>query len=922
MANPKTTKCNENIWQLALDPKPCRYSAPPADYPLTMTLPGTTAQQQIGTYHTEREEGFFTEKYPFEGQIWLRRTYTLTAEQQQKAHCFLYLERTRMTKVFVNGTYVGEEKSLSTPHIYDLSAHIAETMEIVICVKNFDYPTRGGHMTSPDTQTNWIGVTGECSLRFCEDFYISDLQVDPDAANREVTVRGVLHGTSCAFTEITLTEHDSTDVLAVLLRDELRADADGSFAVTLRLPDSVRLWSEYDPALYCLRLDDAEAVCFGLRDFKACGDHFEVNGVPTMLRGKHDGLVFPRTGAAPTDVETWLNVFHTMKDWGINHYRFHTCCPPEAAFTAADLTGIYMEPELPFWGTVHALDDKDCNPDEQAYLVREGLRICKAFGNHPSFCMLSLGNELWGSPERLGDIICTLRKADPRPLYTQGSNNFQHMPLQIPQEDFWTGVRTGFGKLIRGSFADCDAPIGRIQTDAPSASWDYEQSLAPQETAHADIADGGETEIEIQYGTGVKKVKAAKLGDAFVPTVPVVTHEVGQYNVYPDYREIETYKADSVVEARNFEIFRERLEAAGMGDQAEQFFRCSGAFSRDCYKADIEAAMRSPHVAGFQLLDLQDFPGQGTALVGMLNARLENKGFIQPRQWRAFCGDLVPLAVFDSFVWTQGASVTVRYAVRCTRPALAAQTAKLIFTCGTQCIETEVQIPANAAGFVPLGAVTVTPEQTGRAELRFVIPHQQIENKWELTVMPQVRPVQTEHIRIAHSMDEALPLLQNGGRVLLLPDKVPHAVRGFYCTDFWNYHMFRLISESMGRQEPVGTMGLCIDTAHPIAQAMCSAEYSTPQWYMPVTHADCTILDDMPRGYRPIVQMIDNVERNHRLGLIYEANVSGGRLLVCTVRFDEAPDDPAMNRLYHAVIDYMQSDAFAPETEALPEQLL
>ena len=151
-----------------------------------------------------------------------------------------------------------------------------------------------------------------------------------------------------------------------------------------------------------------------------------------------------------------------------------------------------------------------------------------------------------------------------------------------------------------------------------------------------------------------------------------------------------------------------------------------------------------------------------------------------------------------------------------------------------------------------------------------------------------------------------MPMLAGGGRVLLLPGRLEHAVPGRYCTDFWNYHMFRIISESMGKEVPVGTMGLCIDTAHPIAQAMLSEEYSTPQWYMPVTHADCAILDDMPEGYRPIVQVIDNVERNHRLGLLYEQEIGGGTLLTCTVRFAEAPDDPAMNRLWHAILAYLR----------------
>lgn len=901
-------------WQLAMDAAPCALSASPADYPLTMQLPGTTAQQQIGTYNTAREEGCFTEKYPFAGQIWLRKTLSLSPEQLAAPHAFLHLERTRMTQLWVNGQYIGSENSLCTPHVYDISGMLTAETELVLCVKNVDYPIPGGHMTSPDTQTNWIGVTGRIHLEFHADIYISDLQAYPDAQKRTAAVKGVLHGARETAAQLLLYYHQISDGLRVCTELPeprlLTADENGAFAVTVSLPDEFPLWDEYSGGICGLRVKlscgDGAFVRFGLRDFKACGDHFEVNGIPTMLRGRHDGMVFPQTGAAPTDFIVWLERFSLLRDWGINHVRFHTCCPPDAAFAAADLCGIYLEPELPFWGTLDAPDGEKYDAAQQEYLIREGLRICKAFGNHPSFCMFSLGNELWGSPERLGEIIRTLRAADPRPLYTQGSNNFQHFPLQIPEEDFWTGVRTGKGRLIRGSFADCDAPLGYMQTHAPSASWDYEAYLTPQTAAPTDAASG-DAEIEIQFGTGVKKVKAAKQENVFVPTVPVVTHEIGQYNCYPDFREIEKYKADSVVEARSFEIFRERLEAAGMGSQAEQFFRCAGAFSRDCYKMELEAAMRSPHIAGFQLLDLQDFPGQGTALVGMLNARMENKGFITPDAWRAFCGDLVPLAIFDSYVWTAGESVTVQLALRCSRPALAAQTAQFTYRCGADAVTQTVRISADARGFVPLTSVTVTPSQLGRAEMALELPEEHIRNTWQLTVLPPATPVRTDDIAIAHSMDEALPLLQNGGRVLLLTGHLPDAVRGFYCTDFWNYHMFKIISESMGRQVPVGTMGLCIDTAHPVAQAMCSEEYSTPQWYSAVTHADCAILDDLPAGFRPIVQVIDNVERCHRLGLLYELQTGGGTLLVCTVRFDEAPDDPALNRLYHAITDYVRS---------------
>lgn len=916
-------------WALALDASPCRFSSPPADYPLTMQLPGTTAQQKIGTYNEKREEGFFTETYPFEGRIWVKRTVRFTPEQLAMPHCFLHLERTRISRVWVNGREIGTEQSLCTPHVYDLSTLRTPETELVICVQNIDYPIPGGHMTSPDTQTNWIGITGRIHLEFHEDVYISGLRAFPDAANRQVTVKGILHGETAATVRLSAcnSPHCPNDETMYRVPEtvELCADSTGAFSVTIPLPENVPLWSEAHPAkialYFILPNDDFAIVTFGLRDFKACGDHFELNGVPVMLRGKHDGLVWPHSGAAPTDISAWVTYFQTLKDWGINHVRFHTCCPPEAAFAAADMEGILLEPELPFWGTLDDETGDKYDPMLIGYLLREGLRICREYGNHPSFCMFSLGNELWGSPKLLGETIDTFRRFDPRPLYTQGSNNFQHMPLQIPQEDFWTGVRTGRGRLIRGSYADCDAPLGMLQTHAPAADWDYEEYLVPHGEHGDSGAASGETEIDIQYGTGVRKVKAAAQKELFFPGVPVVTHEIGQYNCYPDYREIERYRG-GVVEARSFEIFRERLEKAGMGAQAEDFFRSAGAFSRECYKAELEAAMRSPHIAGFQLLDLQDFPGQGTALVGMLNSAMENKGFIQPAQWRGFCGDIVPLMRFDSFVRVSGERFAARIALRVSRPEIPAQPAAVTLTCGGKTLASQTfDIPACTPGYYELGDFTadIPADCIGRAELTFDIPGEAVKNTWKLTVFPPCTPADESGVHIAHSFSEAEPMLKAGKAVLLLPEQVSEAIPGFYCTDFWNYHMFKIISEKIGRTVPVGTMGLCIDTAHPVARAMFSADYSEPQWYTSVTNAACAVLDAAPVGYRPAVQMIDNVERNHRLGLIFEAKVSGGRLLVCTVRLDDT--DPARNRLHHALCDYVRSPEFAPEA-ALDAEML
>ena len=142
-----------------------------------------------------------------------------------------------------------------------------------------------------------------------------------------------------------------------------------------------------------------------------------------------------------------------------------------------------MEPQLPFWGTMTAPGEEGHNDTEQSYLIEEGFRMMKYFGNHASYCMMSLGNELWGSKERISEILAAYKAVDTRHLYTQGSNNFQHTPVILPEEDFFVGVRLSKNRLFRGSYGMCDAPLGHVQSAEPSTRKNYDEAILPTHTS-------------------------------------------------------------------------------------------------------------------------------------------------------------------------------------------------------------------------------------------------------------------------------------------------------------------------------------------------------------------------------------------------------------------------------------------------------
>ncbi len=915
------------VWEF-LDDQTKKYTGfPPKaeDFNDTITLPRTTAQAKKGVPNAKREEGFLTEVYPYKGNAWFRTVVDVPSEHGRFIR--LYMERTRISEVWVNGVRIGTNDSLCTPHSYDLSDFSAcPLLEICIRVDNSAYPTKGGHMTSLDTQTNWNGILGRFYLK-CSDhpYRISRIKAIPNAKNRRV--RLVFRTNSTAnYGWINAQWENAEGVVSVM--DELEftfsRTNDGTAYADIPLGADAPLWDEYHPIICRMKIGIADCeekeIIFGLTDFKADGHQFTNHGKPVFLRGKHDGMIFPLTGAAPMDVDEWMRIMKIAKSYGINHYRFHTCCPPEAAFLAADLLGIYLSPELPFWGSIHAPNDPNCNAQEQGYLIAEGKRILEEYGNHPSFAMFSLGNELWGSPKRISEILRYYKQDEKRILFTQGCNNFQFSPCILPEDDFFVGVRLDKERLLRGSYAMCDAPLGHIQTERPAAMHSYDAAVCPEsftESAETDSA----REIKVQFGTGVKQVHIDGTESGLIPEIPVVTHEIGQYCSYTNFHEIPKYTG--VLRARNFAIFRERLEQKGMLDMADDFFRCSGQLAVQCYKEELEAVMRSASIAGFQLLDIQDFSGQGTALVGILDAFMDSKGFITPEKWRSFCSDSVILAKFPSYVLTSDecftASVLLRHYAQdavhaplsyrlCSDDEIIADGTISVNVCGQGLFalgEIEIQLPLAAA--------------VRKLTLTLTLPH--TENSYVLWQYPkQTMPsFKHEKLCITSEWTKAYTVLQKGGRVLFLPNEIKEKIKGVYCTDFWCYPMFRSISEDMGKPLPVGTLGLCIQKHHPaLAQFPCE-EWTTPQWYDIVSHTDCAILDDT--DIRPIVQMIDNFERNHRLGILFECRVGNGSLLVCTSRLSEIADRPEAAQFAKSILEYAASEQFLPKQTADPNIL-
>lgn len=867
-------------WQVKLDAE--KQETMPQAYPETMMLPGTTSAAGLGMPNPAKETGCLTDAYRFEGAAWFMRTFTAgdwTGEQTM-----LTLERTRKSTVYLDGRPIGHQESLCTPHRYFLPPVHAGEHTLVIRVDNTDYPTRGGHLTSPDTQSNWNGITGEISLTVAHTL-LTDLTVCPDLRRGCLRVHGHIIGAPDGVAGIVLPgqmEH---------LLPYRRGVLDGECP----LKGNEAFWDEAHPEIHTISIDldgDVYETTFGLRDVRTVGRRLLINGRETFLRGKVDNLLYPKTGYTPTDVASWMTILGIAKEYGINHYRYHTACPPDAAFTAADLLGVYMAPELPFWGTVAEEGEEGYDERERDFLFQEGFRILREYGHHPSFLWLSLGNELWGSKDVLNRMMRAYREADDTKLYSSGANNYQFVPDVLDEENVFVGVRLGRERLIRGSYAMCDAPQGIVQMTAPESASNYDASIVPET-----LGQSGEAgKVQIQYGTGVKEVDAQS-ADALIPDVPVISHEVGQYVFYPDFSEIPHYTGP--LKPRNIEAMRENLERAGLYGEHEAFFRQTGHLAVDCYKREIETLLRSREVSGFQLLDLQDYTGQGTALVGVLNAMMENKGLISAEEWREFCAGTVVLGEFASFTGMMGEDIRFDVQISECDPEKQHTCIRCTLMDGERELYACDVTPGARQGRLT-DAVSVTfPAECYRDAMQERITGLTVvltladgtRNHYPIWLIPPVDiRITREGIEKDGRMVAFVSAEEKADGAAIVVPSAEGQLPAEYCTDFWCYPMFRSISESMGKPVPVGTMGLSIDTASPLLKRFAQEDYTTPVWYAILQTAH---VQRLPADIHPAVQMIDNTERCARLGILYQQD----GLWYLTARLWEKPDDPAVRAL-------------------------
>lgn len=792
------------------------------------------------------------------GVAWYQRDIEIPPAWQQK-RIVLTLERARWeTSAYVEQKRVGSCRSLVAPHEYDLGMLSAGKHRLSVRIDNrMILPYRpDGHSVSDAMGSTWNGIVGKIELTATSPVWIEDAQVYPNVDKKIVRIK-VQVGNSTA-------KAGSGTVSVGQVSGAVSWDtAGGKTEIQVPLGADAKMWSEFTPVLQRLTVklsgegaDDLREVTFGLREIKRDGKRMRLNGTIIDIRGTHDGGGFPLTGYPATDVDSWKRIIGICKTWGLNGMRFHSWCPPEAAFTAADELGFYLQPECGMWNAF------DAGGKMLEVLNDETARLLKAYGNHPSFIQLAATNEPAARyQEQLPGWDKKWREADTRRLYADGIGR----PVMPTAGQPWPSDFVVTGGLVRGG------PRSR----GPSGWFgaDYEPALHDVD-------------------------------------IPALGHEVGQWCAYPDFNIIQ--KFTGYLRPGNYEIFRDSAAAHGLLEKNKELAHASGRFQLACYKEEIEANLRTPSYSGIQLLDIHDYLGQGGALIGVLDAFWESKGYVTAEEFRRFCNTTVPLARLRDRVFTTADSLSADVELAHFGQApLTDAVPEWRIEDSAGAVVAKGDWPARAVPIgknLPLGKVTADLSKLAAPRAyRLVVGLRGtgFENDWKFWLYPaKVDDTIPQDVLITSAWPDAEARLAAGGKVLFQPspqDLDSGDPKLSTVPMFWN----RLMNPS-----GAWMLGLWCDTSHPALAGFPSESNCDWQWVDLIRDVRALNMDSLPPQLQPIVQPIDDWIRSTKFALVYECKVASGRLVVCSI--DLAGARPGASSLRRSLLDYMAGDRFQP----------
>ena len=821
----------------------------------SINLPGSLAENGFGYKTSGSDFGILTPEYKYTGKAFYKRQIEIPETWKDK-QVELFLERVLWeSRVFIDGSELSRQDALGTPHIHKLGYIKPGKHELTILIDNEMIHNIGdkGHAYGEYTQTIWNGIVGRMELIAKDETSFLNINIYPDIQRNQLVLKGYIKSEksqNCRIDYEIFALEDNSQVLSGSFNIELNDDKT-AFEHKLATEGKLKLWNEFNPHLYSLKLNlnapkskDSREIEFGFYEVSHNGTKLLINGNPVFLRGNLDCIHFPLTGYPSCELEDWMRIFKIYKDYGFNHVRFHSWCPPEAAFKAANRLGIYIQAEasiwIDWWMSTNMTERGRPEMDTKGYskglgydepcdefVISEMNRVIDHYGNHPSFTMFCIGNELGNSDfDIMKKWVADLKEKDPRRLYAISTAR------TITEVDDYSATHY---------IKDIGSTRG---LNGAHTNWNFEEVYSRM-------------------------------------NIPIIAHEIGQWPVYPRWSEIEKYSG--VLKARNFEGFKRQAEKNGIVDQSDAFANASGALNQLMYKYEIESFLRTPSCAGIQLLSMQDYQGQGEALIGWLDAHWDSKGITTPEKFRRHHSSTVPLLLVDKFIWENNETFLAK--IQISHHAESDLTANVYWNIADEnghiyAEETLEKKKYKTGELSDAGNISFNLDTIKKAQKLIVsikVNGTAFQNEWPIWVYPgNNSQARVEDIIITNKLDpEILDKLNSGAKVLLQAHQLgteESSVKALFYPLYWSLTFF----PGQGKT----SIGLLLDEKHPAFNSFPTDSHSNWQWESISSDAKGFILNDLPHDYKVIAQPIDDFHRNNKVGSIFEFKVGEVKLLV------------------------------------------
>lgn len=917
-------------WNFALDAD--RRYTPKDEFADRIMLPGTTDEARRGTESAKSDFGILTRRWKYYGLAWYSREIEIPKDWAGKC-IFLEMERVMwQSKVYLDGRELSCRDALNSPHVHDLGKLSPGKYRLVVSIDNSQIHNVGdkGHLYTEYTQSIWNGVVGRIALTARSLTRLNAPQIYTRIDPCSITVIDTLTIENQRREKLTMRYSLRDRSSGELLWTRTAVQSSPEIMFTDSMPRSIRLWDDVNPNLYDFtmslydgrgRILDEQSFEIGFREVSSRGTQLLVNGKPVFLRGNLDCVHFPLTGYPSCDVAQWERIFKIYKDYGLNHVRFHSWTPPAAAFTAASRVGIYVQSEvlwLDWWMALNQPDRPEMytnglpkglgeNPSAEAFTQAEMSRMVRWYGNQASFVMMCIGNELGNSNfELMESWIRPYKDRDSRRLYASSAAR----RINPSDEYLVTHYIDGLGATrgLRGG---------------ASLDWDFEDVYSRS-------------------------------------SIPVIAHEIGQWPVYPRWSEIKKYKG--VLRAMNFEEFADVARRNGVYDQNEDFVAASGALNQLMYKYEIESFLRTPSCSGIQLLSMQDYQGQGEALIGWLDVFYDSKGITSPERFRRHHDSIVPLLRLPKFVWSGREQLAARiqlaqWGKETLRDRIVwkiEDDVLRVLAHDTLALRDYERATSEIVGELSFSLKKI--ERACRLRITVSLASSDIENSWYVWVYPDLKQEEAVRATVAVCPEVLQPMKSSGalqrvespetsGRISRSssskdesrPEGVIYETRRFdretiarldrgesvlldaselgteLTSDVLNFFpLYWSLTFFPGQGK--NTLGMVVRKDHPVYRSFPTSSHSDWQWQTIYKGARGFYINDFPADYRPMAQPVDDFHRNNFVASIFEMRVGRGRLLVSGFNLADTTNLVA-RQLRHSMLEYMRSSDFNPSLE-------